>query len=125
MSVDISDQQLLPACGYRHRDLQAALASGVVLQVDQAAPAHQGLLRNQRERRESANLDRRFGLRSGCHCAQTARAGGQSLPNPTGAQSYSVRENPHSTGTSEHRLPRQITMLRQSNESVQLIAGQQ
>ena len=33
--------------------------------VDQAAPAHQGLLRYQRERGEDANLDRGVGLRAG------------------------------------------------------------
>src|ERR1019366_9542544 len=105
----------------RRRNLQAALASGAVLQMDQTAPAHQGLLRNQRERRENTNLDRRFGLRSGCHRAQTARDRIQSLPNPTGLESYPVRENSHFTGTSADRIPTRNTMPRQPTESVQLI----
>jgi len=106
-------------------DSYAALASGAVLQMDQAASAHQGLLGNQRERLEDTNLDRRFGLCSGCHRAQTARSGIQSQPNPTGTQSDSVRENPHFTGTPADRLPARITMPCQPVESVRLIAGQQ
>ena len=57
--------------------------------------------------------------------AQTAGTEGQPLPNPTGAQPDSLRENPHFTGTSADRLPTRITMRRQPTESVQLIAGQQ
>ena len=38
------------------------LAGGAVLQVDQAAPAHQDILRHFRKRRQIANLDRRLGL---------------------------------------------------------------
>src|ERR1019366_10054544 len=53
----------------------------VVLQVDQAAPAHQGLLRHQRERREDPDLDRGLGLRAGGHRSQAPGAGGQPLPN--------------------------------------------
>jgi hypothetical protein len=106
-----SDQQLLFARRDRRRSLQATLASGAILQMDQATLAHQGLLRNQRERREDPNLDRRFGLRSGRHRTQTARTGGQSLPNPTGAQSNSVRENPNFTGTSANRPPRRFISL--------------
>jgi hypothetical protein len=41
-----------------------------VLQMDQAALADQGLLWNQRERGEDANLDRGLGVRSGGYRAQ-------------------------------------------------------
>ena len=44
------------------RYLQTALAGRVVLQVDQAAFTHQGVLRHQRECRQDANLDRDFDL---------------------------------------------------------------
>src|ERR1035438_6189373 len=60
-----SDQQLLSASLDHRRALQATLASGAVLQMDQTALAHQGLLRHQRKRSQDTNLDRRFGLRSG------------------------------------------------------------
>ena len=58
------------------------------------------LLRNQRERGEDPNLDRRQRLRAGRHRPQTARPGGQPLPNPTDSQPNSIRENAHFTGTS-------------------------
>ena len=51
--------------------------------MDQAAPAHQGLLRHQRECRENPNLDRCLGLRAGGHRAKTARHRSCSLSNPT------------------------------------------
>ena len=53
-----------------------------VLQVDQAALAHQSLLRPQRERGEDSNLDRRLHLCAGGDRPQTSRLEGQPLPNP-------------------------------------------
>src|ERR1019366_6024307 len=53
----------LHAAGTYHRpDLQVAVASGIVFQMDQTAPADQSILRDQRERSEDANLDRRVRL---------------------------------------------------------------
>ena len=72
----------LPALTYRP-DLQVAVASGIVFQVDQTAPTTQGILRHQRKRGEDANLDRGLGLRAGGHRPQEARTGGQPLPNST------------------------------------------
>jgi hypothetical protein len=57
-ATSVSDEQLRAASRNHRRHLQAALAGGSVLQMDQAAPAHQGLLRHQREYRENPNLDR-------------------------------------------------------------------
>ena len=54
----VSDQQLSLAAASIAELVPAALAGRVVLQVDQAAPAHQGLLRHHRERRQDPNLDR-------------------------------------------------------------------
>ena len=63
--------QQLCAPGSDHRpDLQVALAGRIVLQVDQAAPEDQEVLRHFRERREDADLDRRLGLRTGGDRAQ-------------------------------------------------------
>ena len=89
--------------------LQVALADRVVLQVDQAAPADQEVLRRQRERREDSNLDRRLGLRTGRDRAQEVGPGGESLPNPTDSQRYPFRENAHFTGLAAVRLPRKLT----------------
>ena len=92
-AAEVPDQQL-HAPGADHRPhLQVALADRVVLQVDQAAPADQEVLRHQRERREDANLDRRLGLRTGRDRAQEVGPGGESLPNPTDSQRYPFREN--------------------------------
>ena len=49
------------------RAVPAALAGRVVLQMDQAASADQGLLRHQRERGEDADLDRGGDLRADRH----------------------------------------------------------
>ena len=90
-------------------DLPFALAGGVVLQVDQAAPADQEVLRRLRERREDSNLDRRLDLRAGCDCAQEAGPGGEPLPNSTDSQRHPFRENAHFTGLAAARLPPELT----------------
>ena len=73
-AVQVPHQQLHASGTYHRPDLQVPLAGGIVLQVDQAAPANQGFLRHQRERREDPNLDRRVGLRAGRHRPQAAWA---------------------------------------------------
>jgi hypothetical protein len=90
------------------QDLQAALAGGTLLQMDQAAPAHQGLLRHQRERRQDPNLDRHLGLRPRRHRAETTCPRSYPLPNPTDSERRPIRENPAFTGTSGLRLPIQL-----------------
>ena len=62
--------------------------------MDQAAPAHQSVLRHQRECRQIANLDRRLGLRPGRHREKAPRAAGNPLRNSTDFESHPVRENP-------------------------------
>ena len=47
--------------------VQESLASGVVLQMDQAAPASEKILGHKRERGEDANLVRRVHLRTDRH----------------------------------------------------------
>ena len=66
-------QQLRAARADHHATLPATLADRAVLQVDQAASAHQGVLRHERERGEDANLDRGLGLRAGRHRQEAAR----------------------------------------------------
>ena len=74
--------------------------------MDQATPAHQGLLRHQRERGEDPNLDRSVGLRAGGDRAQTVGAEHQSLPNSTDSQRHAFRENAHFMRSSGHRRGR-------------------
>jgi hypothetical protein len=73
--------------------LQATLAGGAVLQVDQATPAYPKLLRHVRQRREDPGLDRHLCLRTGDHSAKRAETAPQTAqPSPT-AQSERVRES--------------------------------
>lgn len=63
----LSNQPLLPACLDHRRVVPLPLAGTAVLQVDQAAPAHQGVLRYLRKRGQELDLDRHLGLRVGGH----------------------------------------------------------
>ena len=57
--------------------------------------------------------------------AQAPRPGSKPLPNPANPQRYPLRENPHFTSTSKHRLLTRLIQLWQRTEFVQLKAGQQ
>ena len=61
----IPDQPVRVAGADHLRPVPVPMAGGTVLQVDQAAPAHQTLLRQFRERCADANLDRHQRLRAG------------------------------------------------------------
>ena len=78
--------------------LQEPLAGGVVLQMDQAAPSHQGFLRHFRERGQDPSLDCGLGLRAGGDRPQTPGTGGQSLHDSSGIRLDAFRENAHKTG---------------------------
>ena len=69
----VADQQHNLAAVDHRRALQKPLAGGVVLQMDQAASAHQALSGHERERGEDANLVRRIHL-----CAHRHRQEGAS-----------------------------------------------
>ncbi len=51
-------QQFSVGCGYGRSTLQISLAGRTLFQMDQAKPPHQIVLRHDRERRKSSNLDR-------------------------------------------------------------------
>ena len=72
---------------------QLPLAGGIVLQMDQAAPAHQEVLRHLSERCEIANLGGGIGIRSCGHHQKAARSGCLALHIVTGVFSHFVREN--------------------------------
>ena len=61
----VPDQPVCVAGADHLRPVPVPMAGGAVLQVDQAAPAHQTLLRRFRERCADANLDRHQRLRAG------------------------------------------------------------
>src|SRR5438477_583133 len=74
-ALQVSHQQLHASGNHYRTDLQIAMAGRIVLQVDQAAPPNQGILRYQRERGQDPNLDRGVGLCAGSHRPQTPAAG--------------------------------------------------
>jgi len=82
----VSDQQLSAARHHHRPTLQTTVAGGAFLQVDQAEPAHQELLRNLGERREDPDLDCRFRLSDCSDNQKTAESTGKSLHNITGAE---------------------------------------
>ena len=90
----VSDQRFLLAGDHDCRAVQVALANRTVLQVDQAAPANQGFLRNQRERRQIANLDRRVNLPARGDRQKGTRPPVAALHNSTDFEPHPIRENP-------------------------------
>jgi len=92
--------------------------------MDQAAPAHQGLLWNQRERRQNPNLDRCLGLPAGCHRQEKARTDRLALHFVASPLGNSVRENAHFTGTSAKGLHKFTNYRSQPTDSVRLLTGQ-
>ncbi len=80
-------------------DTAPVLYPTVVLQMDQAEPAHQGLLWHQRECRQNPDMDRCHRLLVDCHPEETAQNRGQSLHNSTDFKRDRVRENAYKTAT--------------------------
>jgi Domain of unknown function (DUF4372) len=72
-----SDQQFCLASIYDHRTIPLPLASGALLQMDQAASANQSILRNFGKRSQVTNLDSRLRLRSGRHRQKATTSLGQ------------------------------------------------
>lgn len=98
----LSCQRFFTPCPDGCRALQRPVADRAVLQVDQAAPAHQGLLRNQRERRENADLDRHLRLPARGDHEKAAGHRAVALHNSTDFECVCFRENASFAGISEH-----------------------
>ena len=99
------DRPLRRFCAARSDDCQALqiqVAGRVVLQMDQAAPADQGLPWYIRERGQGANLV--GGLRpcAGRHRQKSPRRQSQPLRNATDFEPHSFRENPAFTPLFRH-----------------------
>src|ERR1035441_2440434 len=96
-AIGLLDQQLHHTGTHRGAIVQEALASGIVLPLDQATPADQGVLWNVAERGEDPNLDRDQCLCAGGHREEATRAIGQPLQFSTGFRVEPVRKNAHFT----------------------------
>ena len=95
-----------PAGAHHRRALPLPLAGRTVLQVDQAASAHQGVLRHLGERGEDADLDRRLRLRARRHHSQAPATVRQPLRNSTDPEPHHVRANPAGSATCAIRSDR-------------------
>ena len=91
--ADLPHQQLRLAGVHHHRTVPLPLAGRTVLQMDQAAPAHQDLLRLLGERRQGTDLDCCLCLCPRRHRPETPAIEGQPLRNPTDPESHHVRAN--------------------------------
>jgi Transposase DDE domain len=106
------------------RPLQKPLAGRAILQMDQAAPAYQKILRHLGQRRADANLDRGLRLRPHRHRQKTACPRPLPLHFATDFLRHHVRENSNGTGTfrgNQHIRPQPD---RQPVESIRLLTGQ-
>jgi hypothetical protein len=97
------------------RVIPLALASRIVLQVNQATPTHQTLLRHLRERREDPSLDRGHCVRVSCHRAQASQSGVVLARNVTDSEHHTIRENPYDSAP--YLLCNQRRYLRRSQST--------
>ena len=97
-AVRLSDQQLRSAGPDDRSALQVPLAGRAVLQVDQAVPADQGVLRHVDQRREDAGVDCRVRLRAGGHRQEGTEDRAQHGRHPANHQHRPFRENAHFAG---------------------------
>ena len=89
----VPDQQHDAASADDRRALQEPLAGRAVLQMDQAAPAHQAIPGHQRERSEDADLVRRVDLRAYRHRQEGASSRCFALYLPTDPVGLGLRED--------------------------------
>ena len=101
----------------------AALASRVVIQVDQTASSYQGVLRHLGERGQNTNLDCGVRLRARGHRQEAPGPLRQPVRNPTNIESDHVRANPLRSTTSPFRSSVHVFRLHQPVESVRITLG--
>lgn len=101
------------------------LACGIILQVDQAASAYQGLLRNLAQRYcLYPSLDRHLRICPGGQRQEANGARPEHRYNPTDFKRHSFRENAHFTGSLGHRLQNPGERPLQPTETIQLLTEQ-
>ena len=121
--VGVHHQQLLPSRCHHLRPLQKPLASGALLQVDQATSSDQAVLRNLGKRGEDADLDRRLGLRPRRHRQEAPRLGRLALHFATDPLADPLRENASTSSTYQRRKQTQPTANNQPIESIRFLTG--
>ncbi|OQB60365.1 MAG: hypothetical protein BWX95_02272 [Bacteroidetes bacterium ADurb.Bin141] len=124
-SSGLPHQQLQAACGHHRRTLPQPLEGGVVLQMDQAASAHQEILRSLRECGEVPDLDRRVGVPAGGHRQKAVGNRGFAPFNSTDLLGHALRENAHPAGLSEGSISSRTRQPPEPVDFVRLLTGQQ
>ena len=103
-TICVFNEQFRPAGAYDNKTLQMSLASGIVLQMDQATFANQGFLWYLRKRSENTNLDSNHRLCARGNCKEAPESRLKPLHNSTDSECDAFRENPHFTGADEYGL---------------------
>jgi hypothetical protein len=118
----LTNNFLLPALTIAQ--LYRALASGIILSLDQTAPPDQGFLRHLGKRREDAGLGGRVGVCAGGHCQKTTGAGPEPLQKIADSECHRFRETPHSRRVFllQRRVPGRRIL--HAIESIRLSMGQ-
>src|SRR3989337_2527905 len=102
------------------------MANRIVLQMDQAASPHQGLLRNFRKCGKDPNLDCRLHLCPCRHHSKTSPSGAESLHNFADLERYSIRKSATESTICKLRLQKFRGIQRttvQTTKFVQLLTG--
>jgi hypothetical protein len=107
-AVYLSDKQLCSRCPDCHTTLQVSLADRTVLQMDQAAPANQRLLRHLTECRQDPDMDSCKRLYRCCYHEEGTRIKAEFVRNPANSQHYTFSERPYKTSTYEHKYAKPI-----------------
>ena len=103
--------------------LSLPLAGGAVLQVDQAALAHQGILWNVGERGQDSDMDCGDGVCTGGGAEEASGAFGRALHNFAGIEPDAVRENAYFQAVFRHRLQFIESRKLQPVDFVRIIVG--
>jgi len=91
--LQLSDQQLCHSSTDGSRPLSLPLAGRTLLQMDQATPENQIILRNIRECSEESNMDSHLSLCTGGDHKKAARHQNRALHNITDFKPDTIREN--------------------------------
>jgi hypothetical protein len=86
-----------------------ALTGRIVFRMDPATSAHQGVLRDERERGQVTSMDRPFGLRARGYRQEAAQPLSESVRNPIDLELDHVRTNP--AGSFERAGDRVLVLL--------------
>src|SRR5208337_3471532 len=123
--ASVFDQSLRPSGLDHRRPIQKQVASGAFLQMDQAAPADQAVLRHVGKRREDADMDRRLGLCPRRHRKKAPCLGGLALHIVANFLDRPLRENANIS--SAYNRPNKIQYFTNNEpiEFIRVLAGQQ